>query len=98
MSEIRALSPRARATVDRLGALAEWLSRHPAQSSDTVTRPHPLLLLVRRAGFSVLIAPASALDILGFEVKDNHVDGELVRIFTEAKIWESVVSAPVSAR
>jgi HD-GYP domain-containing protein (c-di-GMP phosphodiesterase class II) len=62
MSEIRALSPRARAIVDRLGALAEWLSRHPAQSSDTVTRPHPLLLLVRRAGFLVLIAPASVWD------------------------------------
>ncbi|HEX2674601.1 MAG TPA: HD domain-containing phosphohydrolase [Polyangiaceae bacterium] len=62
MSEIRALSPRARATVDRLAALAAWLSQHPAQSSDTVTRPHPLLLLVRRAGFLVLIAPASVWD------------------------------------
>lgn len=29
-----------------------------------------------------------ALDILGFEVKDGHVDGELVRIFREAKVWE----------
>lgn len=62
MSEIRALSPRARATVDRLGALADWLSQHPAQSSDTVTRPHPLFLLVRRAEFLVLIAPASVWD------------------------------------
>jgi len=34
-----------------------------------------------------------ALDILGFEVKDQHVDGELVRIFTEAKVWESVLAA-----
>ncbi|MEI9937155.1 MAG: HD domain-containing phosphohydrolase [Pseudomonadota bacterium] len=34
-----------------------------------------------------------ALDILGFEVKDNHVDGELVRIFTEAKVWEPVMAA-----
>jgi HD-GYP domain-containing protein (c-di-GMP phosphodiesterase class II) len=33
-----------------------------------------------------------ALDILGFEVKDNHVDGELVRIFTEAKVWEPVMA------
>jgi HD-GYP domain-containing protein (c-di-GMP phosphodiesterase class II) len=33
-----------------------------------------------------------ALDILGFEVKDNHVDGELVRIFTEARVWESVIN------
>jgi len=39
-----------------------------------------------------------ALDILGFEVKDNHVDGELVRIFTEAKVWESVVTTPMSVR
>jgi hypothetical protein len=62
MSEIRALSPRARATVDRLGALANWLSQHPAQSSDTVTRPHPLFLLVRRAEFLVLIAPAAVWD------------------------------------
>jgi response regulator RpfG family c-di-GMP phosphodiesterase len=28
-----------------------------------------------------------ALDILGFEVKDQHIDGELVRIFVEAKVW-----------
>jgi HD-GYP domain-containing protein (c-di-GMP phosphodiesterase class II) len=62
MSEIRALSPRARATVDRLGVLAEWLSQHPAQSSDTLIRPHPLLLLVRRGGFLVLIAPAVVWD------------------------------------
>jgi HD-GYP domain-containing protein (c-di-GMP phosphodiesterase class II) len=32
-----------------------------------------------------------ALDILGFEVKDGHVDGDLVRIFTEAKVWEPVL-------
>jgi len=31
-----------------------------------------------------------ALDILGFEVKDQHVDGELVRIFREAKVWETI--------
>ncbi len=30
-----------------------------------------------------------ALDILGLEVKDGHVDAELVRIFREAKPWES---------
>jgi HD-GYP domain-containing protein (c-di-GMP phosphodiesterase class II) len=33
-----------------------------------------------------------ALDILGFEVKDGHLDGELVRIFTEAKPWGSLIS------
>ena len=28
-----------------------------------------------------------ALDILGFEVKDQHIDGDLVKIFTEARVW-----------
>jgi HD-GYP domain-containing protein (c-di-GMP phosphodiesterase class II) len=32
-----------------------------------------------------------ALDILGFEVKDGHIDGELVRIFREARIWEPIM-------
>jgi HD-GYP domain-containing protein (c-di-GMP phosphodiesterase class II) len=32
-----------------------------------------------------------ALDILGFEVKDKHIDEDLVRIFREARIWESVI-------
>jgi HD-GYP domain-containing protein (c-di-GMP phosphodiesterase class II) len=36
-----------------------------------------------------------ALDILGFEVKDGHVDAELVRIFTESRGWEGI-TAPVS--
>jgi len=31
-----------------------------------------------------------ALDILGFEVKDGHIDAELVRIFREAEIWKRV--------
>ena len=34
-----------------------------------------------------------ALDILGFEVKDGHIDGELVRIFREARVWEALVPA-----
>ena len=61
-AEIRALSPNAAASVRLLGELAEWLARHPGQSGDTLTRPHPLLLSVRRSGFSVLIAPASVWD------------------------------------
>lgn len=32
-----------------------------------------------------------ALDILGFEVKDQHLDGELVKIFVEARVWEPVM-------
>ncbi|UJR78339.1 HD domain-containing phosphohydrolase [Sandaracinus amylolyticus] len=31
-----------------------------------------------------------ALSILGFEVKDGHVDGELVRIFAEAEVFKKV--------
>lgn len=61
-AELRALSPKAQATVARLGALADWLSLHPSQSGDTLTRPHPLLLSLRRGGFSVLLAPASVWD------------------------------------
>jgi hypothetical protein len=39
-----------------------------------------------------------ALDILGFEVKDQHVDGDLVRIFIEARVWESLTDQPKSMR
>lgn len=28
-----------------------------------------------------------ALDILGFEVKDQHIDADLVKIFVESKVW-----------
>jgi HD-GYP domain-containing protein (c-di-GMP phosphodiesterase class II) len=31
-----------------------------------------------------------ALDILGFEVKDGHIDAELVRIFTSAEVFKKV--------
>ena len=31
-----------------------------------------------------------AISILGFEVKDGHVDGELLRIFTESECWKRV--------
>jgi HD-GYP domain-containing protein (c-di-GMP phosphodiesterase class II) len=32
-----------------------------------------------------------ALDILNLEVKDGHLDGDLVRIFSEARVWEPVM-------
>ena len=32
-----------------------------------------------------------ALDILALEVKDKHIDGDLVRIFCEARVWEPVM-------
>ncbi len=40
-----------------------------------------------------------ALHILSLEVKDGHIDGDLVRIFNEARVWEPVISAnPLSQR
>jgi len=33
------------------------------------------------------LPPERALDILGLEVKEGNLDPELVRIFTEAKVW-----------
>ena len=32
-----------------------------------------------------------ALDILALEVKDKHLDGDLVRIFSESRVWEPVM-------
>lgn len=31
-----------------------------------------------------------ALDILGMEVRDGHIDGDLVRIFREARVWDAL--------
>ncbi len=35
-----------------------------------------------------------ALDILNMEVQHGHVDGELVRIFIDARVWERLDSGP----
>jgi HD-GYP domain-containing protein (c-di-GMP phosphodiesterase class II) len=37
-----------------------------------------------------------ALHILSLEVNDGHIDGDLVRIFNEARVWEPVMGAPRS--
>ena len=37
-----------------------------------------------------------ALDILGYEVKDQHIDGDLLRVFVDARVWE--VAPPPSQR
>lgn len=34
-----------------------------------------------------------ALDILGMEVRSGHIDGELVRVFTDAAVWATVGQA-----
>jgi response regulator RpfG family c-di-GMP phosphodiesterase len=39
-----------------------------------------------------------ALDILALEVRDQHIDGDLVRIFTEARVWEHTLAPPISER
>ena len=31
-----------------------------------------------------------AIDILGFEVKDGHLDSELVQLFVDSKAWQSL--------
>ena len=47
-------------------------------------------LTARDRPYKKAIPQDRALAILGFEVKDNHVDGELVRLFVEAKVFEAV--------
>jgi HD-GYP domain-containing protein (c-di-GMP phosphodiesterase class II) len=37
-----------------------------------------------------------ALDILHYGVRDGHLDPELVRIFKEARVWESCEGGPKS--
>ena len=37
------------------------------------------------------LSPEQALDVLGMEVKDGTLDGELVRIFAEGKVWALTV-------
>lgn len=39
-----------------------------------------------------------ALEILELEVKDQHLDGDLVRIFIEAKVWQPVIGADAGQR
>jgi HD-GYP domain-containing protein (c-di-GMP phosphodiesterase class II) len=39
-----------------------------------------------------------ALDILGFEVKDQHIDADLVKIFIDAKVWLGEEPGPASKR
>jgi HD-GYP domain-containing protein (c-di-GMP phosphodiesterase class II) len=36
------------------------------------------------------VPTAKAIDILGFEVKDGHLDAELVQLFVDAKPWEQL--------
>src|SRR5262245_8548801 len=61
-SELRKLSRNAAASVEQLEALGTWLTQNPQQSGDVVTRPHPLLLMIRRGALIVIVAPANVWD------------------------------------
>jgi HD-GYP domain-containing protein (c-di-GMP phosphodiesterase class II) len=60
---LRELSPVARAGLAVLDRIAAELITRPAHGGDVVLRAHPLLLLVRRQSFTVLIAPARVWDV-----------------------------------
>jgi len=60
--DLRALSPGARATVDRLGAVVSALRSSARHAGHVITRPHPLLVMVRHQGAFALIAPALVWD------------------------------------
>jgi HD-GYP domain-containing protein (c-di-GMP phosphodiesterase class II) len=46
-------------------------------------------LTARDRPYKKALAADRALQILGFEVKDGNLDAELVRIFTEAKVFDA---------
>lgn len=56
------LGPEARAVVDGLDAVAAMLSSDARFAAYAVSRPHPLVLLVRKGTKTVLIAPGSVWD------------------------------------
>jgi HD-GYP domain-containing protein (c-di-GMP phosphodiesterase class II) len=45
-------------------------------------------LTARDRPYKKAMPPERALDILGYEVKDGHVDAELVRLFVEARVFD----------
>jgi HD-GYP domain-containing protein (c-di-GMP phosphodiesterase class II) len=56
------LSAAAEATLLAVDRIASELVTRPAETGDTIVRPHPLLLVVRRQAFVVVVAPASVWD------------------------------------
>ena len=59
---LRELSPRAKAELLVLDQVTQVLETRPLQPGDVVVRPHPLVVLVRRQGFQVLITSAKVWD------------------------------------
>jgi HD-GYP domain-containing protein (c-di-GMP phosphodiesterase class II) len=47
-------------------------------------------LTARDRPYKKALAADRAMEILSFEVKDGHLDPELVRIFREAEVWKLV--------
>ncbi|MGF1464528.1 MAG: HD domain-containing phosphohydrolase [Sandaracinaceae bacterium] len=47
-------------------------------------------LTARDRPYKKAVPVERALDILGFEVKDNHVDGDLVDLFVQAEVYREV--------
>ena len=67
-----------------MGAALEWSAPGdvlvlPVHALTARDRPYKKAMPVERA-----------LSILGFEVKDGHIDGDLVQIFAEAEVFKQV--------
>lgn len=60
--ELREPSAALRVQLAVLERIVTDLATRPAHAGDVVVRPHPLIVLVRRQSFQVLIAPASLWD------------------------------------
>jgi len=60
--QLRELSPRAKAELSVLDHVAQVLETRPVAAGDVVLRPHPLVVVVRRQGFQVLITSAKVWD------------------------------------
>jgi len=61
-TKLRALSPRAQGVVTTLSSLADALTRSHRPAGAVTSRPHPLLLLVRKGQFIVIVCPAVVWD------------------------------------
>jgi HD-GYP domain-containing protein (c-di-GMP phosphodiesterase class II) len=60
--ELRVPSEALRSELAVLDRIVSGLTARPSQAGDVVVRPHPLIVLVRRQAFQVLIAPAALWD------------------------------------
>jgi HD-GYP domain-containing protein (c-di-GMP phosphodiesterase class II) len=61
-AELRVPSEPLRAQIAVLHRIVSDLATRPSHAADVIVRPHPLIVVVRRQAFQVLIAPASLWD------------------------------------